>query len=193
MRDPEDAGGISFAARDTFEPVVVEGLATLPTGGGWVPRVDTPIDDVQLRAAMIAGHLACFAVAPSPNRASVAWAMQCLEVGRGRALHNFNFGNTDEVDGGPRFPLRAREVIDGRDVFMTKGLAAYDTAAAGAKAYWHKLATNYLRALAVFDSGNGSLVAHELKLALYFTEREEAYAVELVSLIREYHRRWPDR
>src|SRR5689334_8988591 len=108
----------------------------------------TPHTDEEIRAFLAAGHIRTFGVAASPNRLTLAACMIELESGHGRAIHNNNFGNVGlGTFKGNRFPLRAREVINGHDVMITQLERAHDSAEAGAADYWDYLARNHPAAL----------------------------------------------
>jgi hypothetical protein len=198
--DPADPDATSFAARDSLEPVVVDGPPTLPTGsrielpaGREVACKHTPCNDVELLAILRAGHVLAFGVEPSYERLGMAWAMACLENARGRATYCGCIGNQDETADwtGSIFSFTAPEVIAGARVERRKILRAYDTLEAGAAGYWRRLAEGYGGALELFDTGDGGRVARKLKSLRYFTDDVEKYVAAIVSLVREYHHRWP--
>ncbi|MEP7123132.1 MAG: hypothetical protein ABJE95_19545 [Byssovorax sp.] len=186
MIDPRDPGAISPGQR-----------AELPTppaiaSGELVERVDTPLDDTQVRDALRVGHLIAFGAPPSDERLAIAWAQICEETARGKAIHNFNFGNIDRTLDWPGdvFPLVADELLDQVRAAHRKMLRSYASAAAGAAGFWLYLAEHHATALEAFH-GTGLAAAAALKHSGYFTGLLAEYAPAMASLVREYFRRWP--
>ena len=176
--------GPTFAVRDTLEPVTVS-----PADPREVPHVITPLSEAEIATALDLGHAAAFGMNARSACKSIAWAMICLETGRGKALHNYNFGNVDASPDwhGPIFYLTADEGHGAGTHRVRKALRSYERPFAGAIGWWQFMAAHYPGALVAFDSGDGNATVRAL--TGYFTGDKASYAAALVSLATEYRRK----
>lgn len=124
----------------------------------------TPMSEVALATALIAGHRDALGKRVGGHRLSVAWAQVALETGRGKRVKGYDLGN-----------------VGGR-------LISYKTARQGAQAYWQAIA-KCGPALAFFDAGDARGAAMQLGLCGYFTAAPEPYASGMVSLRESFNRR----
>lgn len=155
-----------------------------------VPRVRTPLSEIDLVLALREGHKIAFGTDPNQQRLGVAWAQVALEHARGAALDRFCVGNVTAFSWpGDYYVLRVDERVSRNpDKWQTLELKfrAYPTAAEGAAGYWRLLAGRYLKALAFFDSGKPGDAAYTLSNLGYYTALPGPYASTMVNLYAEF-------
>jgi hypothetical protein len=159
---------------------------------GEVARVATPLNDVQLAAAIAKAHEDVYAGPPSPELHGCVWAQLCLEHARGAALWAHNYGNITcgKTYPGDFYTLKTDEQVKpGEWVPMTLRYRAHQSHRAGAAAYLEFMEAHYESALALFRRGKAYDAAHRLKELRYFTANVEPYARSMFSLYGEFHRR----
>jgi hypothetical protein len=128
----------------------------------------------------------------TPERAlEVIVAHTAHETGRWQKMHCFNFGN---IKAGPRYKgvkcsFRAWEILLGRRVEHVYHWRAYADADAGALGYLRYIGTDtdgggnrYELAWEAALAGDPRKFALELKLAGYYTDDSERYALSLAGL-----------
>lgn len=154
-----------------------------------VPRVRTPLTELQMLEALREGHRVVFGVDPSPSRLACAWAQCALEHGRGNALDNFCLGNVTcgKSWEGKHYTLRCNERIK-RDPDVWKVVElwfrAFDNATDGASNYWRLIAGRFSRVLPYFDRADVLGAAHVLSVLVWYTALESQYASAMLSLER---------
>jgi hypothetical protein len=174
-----DPNGISWAACDDIEPVVVDVPPTQRTGvGPIVERVRTRMTEREIAVALDLGHVGAFNVTASQLRLSVANAHVWQETARGTSLWNYCLVNLDWLPGDPgdRFPLVADEGYGASAHSMRKYLRSFPDAFSGAVAYWRTMAGRYGSALPFFDAGDGDGAGRKLKELRFYTGDVEIYA-----------------
>jgi hypothetical protein len=156
-----------------------------------VPKVLTPLTELELLDVIYVGHQAVFSEYPSLKRLSVAWAQLALELDRGKAIWNNNLGN---ISAGSKWigdyyslhvPPPDPPVIRFR---------AHDTSLDGAIDYWKFLsAPRYAQAIFYFDKGDAFNAAVQLGAVRYYLANVAIYAKDMASLEREFFRRGLDQ
>lgn len=127
------------------------------------PRL-TPLSEVALAHALIAGHRDAFGKRVPGHRLAVAWAQVALETGRGKRVRGNDLGN-----------------VGGR-------LVAYRTPRQGAEAYW-KAVAKCKPALGYFDVGDARGAAEQLGRCGYFRADPGTYSAGMASLREDFNRR----
>lgn len=182
-----------------------------------VPRVRTPLSHAPLWTALTFGYKEATGGDIPPARLRAAWCMIAVESNGephpgaeripGWHVWNWNLGNIacalevhDIAWQGDWIPLRAREVIRGKEVMLTQRLRAHSSAIAGASDYWTCLLARFPEAIAAMDRGDldgldedAPGVALALKNAAagaYYTAPEREYAAGLVAWARVYDARF---
>jgi hypothetical protein len=165
----------------------------------FVPRVLTPVPIVGLPPALEEAHhgLRGFGLSPDSYRLAIAQ----LEVEHGtdgagdtrslRAVWCFNFGNhdataTDRSDPSVTLFETVPEHEDGpsgsyQAVHVRR---AYPDAVSGLVGYWQTLLDGFPAAYDALVAAAPVALAHALKILRYYTGPEDAYARDLVALMR---------
>lgn len=132
---------------------------------------------------------------PTTNSLALLWAQWALETGRGKAIHNYNFGNLKRGKDDPTdwTMFRCSEILNGREVFFDPPhpqthFRAYPTAIDGALDYIKFLSkkTRYAKAWEAVKKGDPAEFSHELKVAGYYTANEARYTAIVVKLTEEF-------
>lgn len=158
-----------------------------------VPRVATPLSELELALALRNGHLRAFDARPDEDRLGVAWAQCALEHARGRAIYGANIGNVTAGSTwtGDVYELRVQERVH-RDPDTWKWLVlrfrAHADPVAGAADYWRLLARRFASVLPLFDEGRAHEAAYRLSVLGYYTALAEPYADAMDELLAWYHR-----
>lgn len=127
----------------------------------------TPMSDLELARALLAGHRAVFKKMPSGHRIGVAWAQTALETGRGSRARGYNIGNLDN------------------------GRARFKSAKDGAVAYW-KAISKCAPALGYFDVNDAHGAGLQLARCGYYVASPEQYAAGMASLRQTFNSAvWP--
>jgi hypothetical protein len=137
-----------------------------------VPRVVTPLSELDLALSLLDAHLQFFHGPAANLRLEVAWAHCALEHGHGAKLYNFNFGNITAFGWLGDFYVMH---VPPPDPPVLK-FRAFDTAVDGATDYWRVMSGRYAPALALFDTGNAYAAGMKLKALGYYTANAEAYS-----------------
>jgi len=164
-----------------------------------VPRVPTPLSEIELAQVLRDGHRLAFGEDPSDLRLAVAWAHLAYEHGRGRFIECNNLGNLsvrEEQPGAyfvrPKLKERRRRDVTqpfGRWRWLDIRFYAFPTPAIGARAYWRHLADHYGKALAYFSAGAPKEAARNLAQHGWATAPPERYERAIPDLHGEYMRR----
>jgi hypothetical protein len=146
------------------------------------PWTLTPISELELLQALLDGHIAATAHAPSANRLVCAWGQCALECGRGKKLRVYNVGNITAsvkyVENGGNYCVVPCSPPDPQ----TLNFRWYENAIDGAEAYWDLLIARYCSALAASDAGDSVGAARALKRAGYYTADGAQYEYAMHSL-----------
>lgn len=124
----------------------------------------TPLSELAIANALIAGHKDVFNKRVPGHRLAVAWAQVALETGRGKRTKGNDLGN-----------------VGGRFV-------SFKTPRQGAQAYW-KAVAKCKPALGYFDVGDARGAAEQLGRCHYYSADPAAYASGMASLREEFNRR----
>jgi hypothetical protein len=155
-----------------------------------VPRVRTPLSEVDLADVLQAGHVAALGSEPSKERLGVAWAQMALEHGRGKYVYCNNIGNiTAGGWSGPYYVIRVQERVNKATnewKWMDLKFRVHRTPEDGAADFWRLLAGRYASALPLFDAGDAVGAAMRLGALNYYTAHEEQYARGMAGLYREW-------
>lgn len=158
-----------------------------------VPRVRTPLSELELATALLEGHVRAFGEAPDPDRLGCAWAQCALEHARGRAIDCNNIGNVTAGSrwAGDVYELRVSERVKrDPDVWKTLTLRfrSHPDPVAGAADYWGLLARSFASVLVLFDARAMGPAAHRLSELGYYTALAGPYASACVELLGHYER-----
>lgn len=137
---------------------------------------------------------------PSDRSLAVLWAKACLETGRWKFIHNYNFGNIKKKrtpDDGHFFTMyECGEVINGKHIMFKPPhyqthFRAYLTVEDGAEDYLRFVSQKkrYIKAWQKVIEGDPRGYSHELKIAGYYTANEARYTAGVVRLFDEFLRR----
>lgn len=151
-----------------------------------VPRVDTPIGELEMAQVLRNGYLGVYGQVPSWETTGVAWAQCMLESGRGRRMWNHNFGN---ITAGSRWTGQYYVMKVPPPDPPTLKFRSHASFHAGAKDYWTMLKSRYGNAVAAFAEGNPTKAAAELKARGYFTAELKPYAAAMAKLYKEFQTR----
>lgn len=162
------------------------------TPGGEIPKVETPLSEVELACMLREGHVMACGKLPTDARLGCAWAQCALEHGRGKFVYCNNLGNISAFGAWPGscYVIRVSERIK-RDPDEWKVIAmkfrAHASPADGAADYW-RLLTNgrYAPAAALFDAGNPDGAARKLSELGYYTAKVDPYATAMKRLYGEF-------
>ncbi len=153
----------------------------------------TPISEGEAAYALRESWKKIYGEYPSLDSLALLWAQWALETGRGRAIHNYNFGNIKCSGDEDYCMFRCNEIIKGRVVWFDPPdrqtwFRAYNSAYEGALDYLTLLSksTRYQKAWEVLKLGDVYRFGHELKVAGYYTANEEQYTKSLASLAKEF-------
>jgi hypothetical protein len=155
-----------------------------------VPRVSTPLTELELCDAIYVGHYTVFNTPPSSERLLVALAQMALELERGKAVWNFNIGNVTAGSSWPgdfyvlHVPPPDPPILHFR---------AHANALEGAIDYWTLMNKLWSSVLPFMDRGDPAGAAEQLGRLKYFLANVEVYAGGMVSLYDEYKRRGLDQ
>jgi hypothetical protein len=165
-----------------------------------VPRIRTPLSEVEVATALRKGHILAFGAPCSPNRLACAWAQVALENRRGLALDQYCVGNVTAGKGwgGDHFVLHVAErvkklEIDGVDEWKNMDLkfrsygaidqSSSQRAALGAAGYFALMGGRYKKCLEFFEELEVSKAAFELGRLNYFTAKPAPYATAMQSFV----------
>ena len=160
---------------------------------GVVPRVATPLSELELARVLRDGHVRAFDARPDEDRLGVSWAQNALEHARGRAVYCANIGNVTAGAswGGDVYELYVQErVRRNPDVWqwLTLRFRVHTDVRDGAADYWKLLARRFAGVLPLFDEGRAHEAAYRLSVLGYYTALAEPYADAMESLLAWYHR-----
>ena len=133
----------------------------------------------------------------SPEAVALALAHTALETGRGKKMHNYNFGHLTKSKEFPGdfYLLQIKEQIKpGIWKLMDMKFRAYSSPLAGASDYIDFLSTQnsgrYAKAYEYLLLGEPENFVTELHKQRYFTANPGPYINSVVSLYREYKHRY---
>lgn len=159
-----------------------------------IPNVLTPMtaDDVML--AFSAAFNTMAGKYPSEDCLAILTAQSCLECGRWKSMHCFNFGNIRPATDwkGNYCQFRCNEQISpGKWVWYDppssgSNFVAFRTAEEGAAFYIAKLAKRWPEAWTAALNGDAAMFVHGLKLKGYFTANEALYLAGVSRLVAEF-------
>lgn len=158
-----------------------------------VPRVRTPLTELELARCLRDGHVRAFDELPDPDRLGCSWAQCALEHARGRAIDNNCVGNVTAGSTwkGDVYELRVSERVK-RDPDVWKVLTlrfrSHSNPIDGAADYWRLLARRFASVLPLFDDGDARGAALRLSELGYYTALSGPYATAMVELLARYRR-----
>jgi hypothetical protein len=166
----------------------------------YIPDEIKTLDQAEAAYALREAWYRIYGAYPSDRSLAVLWAKSCLETGRWKYIHCYNFGNIKKKmnpDDGHYFTMfRCGEVINGKHQMFDPPhyqthFRAYKTVADGAEDYLRFVSqkTRYQKAWQEVIRGNPSGYSHELKIAGYYTADEARYTAGVVRLFDEFMRR----
>lgn len=163
-----------------------------------LPATLTPVDPVELAAALGRAWRARFGLDAERKQLLVLVAQWAFETGWGKWCRNYNLGNVKRVKGDGRSwcYFRCNEIIGGKEVWFDPphpacAFRAFDTLDEGAADYLGTLSRNFAHAWPAVVAGDPADFAHRLKQSRYYTASEEVYARSLVSIVRTLDRKLP--
>jgi hypothetical protein len=151
-----------------------------------VPAVYTPVSELDLISTLHDGHIKAFDSEPSVERLGFAWAQMCLEMGRGKLIRCFNYGNITATPSwtGDFFSLH----VPPPDPPVLK-FRAFKSAILGATNYWSFMAQRFAQELELMNSGNAFLTAERLGEAHYYLADKQVYSKAVANLYQEFMQR----
>lgn len=130
---------------------------------------------------------------PSNSTLAILVAQSCLECGRWKSMHCYNFGNIRPPKnwGGSYCQFRCNEKINGLWVWFDppsagSNFVAFDTAEAGARFYMNMLSQHWPEAWTAALNGDTTGFVHGLKQRGYFTADEAPYRSAVQKLCTEF-------
>jgi len=166
---------------------------------GWVvARRPTPLDQITIAHVLREAHSLEFGKPPTQWRLGVAWAHIALETARGKAIECNNLGNLTHWTSEP-LPHYVRLLKERSGAAASSGSApwrliemrfrAFDQPVDGARAYWATIRRHYMRALHLFDGGDGYQAGLKLARDGYATADALPYASAIANLTLEFRKR----
>jgi len=154
-----------------------------------VPRIATPLTELELADAIYVGHLEVNGAYPSAERLLVALAQMSLELARGKAIWNFNLGNVTAGTSwhGDYYTLH----VPPPDPPILR-FRSHANAFEGAIDYWDLMNRLWPKVLPYMDAGDAANAAVELGQYHFFLANVDSYARGMASLYAEYKRRGLD-
>lgn len=155
----------------------------------------TPLTEYEAAYALREAWKKLYSSYPANNQLALLWAQSCLECGRWKSMHLYNFGN---LKPGKNYPdyyqmFRCSEILNGKEVFFDPPheqtwFRAYKTMVDGAIDYIEFVSKRprYLKAWEALKTGDPAKFSHELKVAGYYTASEKKYTDALVKLTSEF-------
>jgi len=154
-----------------------------------VPRISTPLTELELADALYVGHLKVNGAYPSAERLLVALAQNALELARGKAIWNFNLGNVTAGRSWPGDYYNLRVPPPDPPVLRFR---SHGNALEGAIDYWTLMNRLWPLTLAFMDNGDAAGAATQLGQYHFFLANVASYARGMASLYAEYKRRGLD-
>lgn len=151
-----------------------------------IPKVLTPLTELELVEVLYLSHGQAFELFPSAERLGVAWAQCALELGRGKSIWNFNIGNITAGSKwlGDYYVLKVPPPDP-----PTLKFRAHESPIDGGVDYWKLISGRYASTIPYFDRGDANGAAVELGRLKYFLAHVETYANGMTSLYKEFMRR----
>ncbi len=143
----------------------------------------TPLSGGQAADALSRAWQSITGEQPSKRAVAVVTAQWAHETGRGRAMHNFNFGGIKGAGpAGLTAQLETREGWGENAQRITASFRAYSTATEGAEDFISLLARRYPAALEAARAGDAESFVQRLHAGGYFTDNPAAYGRSVSSL-----------
>ncbi len=166
-----------------FEAELTQAAHKRPGSRVAVQRMKTPISGSQAADALGRAWQSVTGERPSKRAVAVVTAQWAHETGRGRAMHNFNFGGIKGAGpAGLTAQLETREGWGANAQRITANFRAYSTATEGAEDFISLLARRYPKALEAAKAGDADGFVKHLHAGGYFTDNPAAYGRSVSSL-----------
>lgn len=180
-------GKASKQARSAgFEAQLTQAARERPGSSVAVQRMKTPLSGGQAADALGRAWQSVTGERPSKRAIAVVTAQWAHETGRGRAMHNFNFGGIKGAGpAGLTAQLETREGWGENAQRITASFRAYSTATEGAEDFISLLARRYPKALEAAKAGDANGFVKSLHAGGYFTDNPAAYGRSVSALAEQ--------